>query len=487
MTASSELSTRSGYVFYPMEHLKRAAALLREGAHLLIRGLPGTGKSTFVRLLNNPEIQKRLGLDQDYLIVLFDGLDFARLSPSEIEDTMVKKLSRVRADSLGGESAKEASYSDLREALRGLKDRRLVLVLEGCDCSNLAMELCSDWFRIHKKYSPTLVLIPATTCVARACSLETNDQCVRMDLRLSPEQVQQFLAGALPELDMGSTIGEKVFHEIVDWVGGNLCLLDHACHWIMELHKNPLDVTKRWLSGKGGRTLFHELDLAQDIVQHLAKEAQRYPGISGWLACPTFRRIVYDMCSSDVQQLFVRWLTILDERERLILLALDELQRLSAQWQQEITKLSRKGFVQKQGDRYLIYPKMFNDYVSREDTTCSAGPFRLDVKDIQTVYVNGTPCRLSPGQACAFFRLLLQKNTLVSYGELYADLYAPYGHLDEDKVHEPDQLSVITVDLELDGLRKVLKVSEEIQRDPPNSDVPLRGYRLVVPPEGQAG
>ena len=48
MTVNGEPSTRSGYIFYPEERLREAAAHLKEQAHLSICGLPGTGKSTFV-------------------------------------------------------------------------------------------------------------------------------------------------------------------------------------------------------------------------------------------------------------------------------------------------------------------------------------------------------------------------------------------------------------------------------------------------------
>jgi len=202
-------------------------------------------------------------------------------------------------------------------------------------------------------------------------------------------------------------------------------------------------------------------------------------------AHPFFKRIVHELCLLDAQELFARWWKILDEREQMILLAIDELERLTYRWQGAIEKLVSKGFAQRHGGRSLIRSNMFSDYVSRQPAVHSAGPFRLDLKNIQTVYVGDTPCELSPGQACVFFRLFLHRNHVVPYSDLYADLYAPYVSVAEDRVYELDQSLVAAVDRELDQLCKSLKMSKEIEQVPPDGDTPLIGYRLAVSSKDQ--
>jgi len=467
-----------------MEHLKRAATLLREEAPLLVLGLPGTGKSTFVRQLISPEIRTRLGLDQGYRMVLLDGQELVHSSLEHIWGAIVTALNRSRSSHSVVCEAKDAqaiSYEHLKDALRSFRDYKLILILD--HWPDLPTEskgsIYERLFHLPPKYCPTLVVVP------NACILERGDQFVPIDLTLSPEQAKQFLVEALSQLDLCTAIEQGFFHEIVDWVGGNLYLLDRACYWTIKLHENPSDVTERWVSGKIRQSSFREWRLAEEMICQLAKgvSLEKCSGVNGEPSHPAFRRIVYEMCLLDAQELFARWLKTLSEREQIILLALDELQHLTPRWQSEMERLSTRGFVQRLEHRYLIRPKMFDDYISRKLTICSGGSFRFDLKNIQTIYVNDTPCKLSPEQACVFFRLFLQRNDIVPYSELYADLYTPYDHIIGVRMHELDQLSMIAVDLELDELRKTLKVDKEIERVPPDDDAPLRGYRLVVSTE----
>lgn len=481
MTGSIELSTRSGHVFRPMEHLRTAAAWLREGAHILVHGLPGTGKSTFVRQLILPEVRTELGLDQDYLMVLLDGQRFAHLSLEHIWGAIVAALNRSRSNFSAvceAEDVQETSYEHLADTFRGLRDHRLVLILD--HCSSLPAELeegvCRGLLCLPKRHCPTLVVIPKTDILER-------DQFVPLHLVLSARQAQQFVAQAFLRLSEDRTLENELADEIIGWVGGNLTLLDCACHWALKLRTNPVDVTMRWLSGKEGQRPFDRSRMAQYMAQQLTNEVHRYPGASSGQAGLTFKRIVYETCLLDMRQLFASWLETLGEREQLILLTLDRLQPMASRWPGEVAKLISKGLVQRQAGRYLLFPKMFHDHVSREPAVCSAGPFCLDLKNPQIVYVNDRPCNLSPEQACVFLRLFLERDDPVPCDELYADLHASYAHTAEYRMHGLDQLSLMVVDLELDELRRVLKVDKEIQRIPADNNASLRGYRLVVSPE----
>lgn len=484
MTGSIELSTRSGHVFRPTEHLRTAAARLREGAHLLVHGLPGTGKSTFVRQLILPEVRTELGLGQDYLMVLLDGRQFAHLSLEHIWGAIVAALDRSRSNFSAvceAEGALETSYEHLADTFRGLRDHKPVLILDHCSSLPAGLEegVCRGLLCLPKRYCPTLVVVPKTDILER-------DQFVPINPVLSPEQAQRFLAQTLLQLDVDRVLENELADEIVEWAGGNLSLLDCTCHWALRLRTNPLDIAMRWLSGKEGQRPFDKSPMAQYMVQQLTKAMKR-PGASSGQAGLTFQRIVYETCLLDARQLFASWLKTLGEQEQLILLALDGLQPLASRWPGEIAKLISKGIVQRQAERYLLFPKMFRDHVSREPAVCSAGPFRLDLKNPRTVYVNDRPCNLSPEQACVFLRLFLRRDDPASCDELYADLHASYVHTGEYRIHGLDQLSLMVVDLELDELRRVLKVDKEIERIPPDNDAPLRGYRLVVFPEDRNG
>jgi hypothetical protein len=426
-------------------------------------------------------------------MVLLDVQEFSDLSLDHIWGAIVTALNRARS-SLSAVCTREdvvkVSHGDLRNTLHGLKNYRPILIFDNCNCSSLLeRSLCYHLLILSKRSYPTLIVVPNPLYGARPCALETGDQFVPIDLALSPEPAQQFVVDALSETGMGTVPANELSHEIVDWVGGNLALLDCACHWTIKLSENPRKAVDLWLSTEGDLNRFWlspkegEWGPQRRRLGEVAASEER-PGGDVWLAHPTFRRIVYEMCLLDAQQLFARWLGILDERGHMILLAIDELQRLTPRWQSEIEGLSSVGFVQGQGGRYLIRPKMFSDYM-RQPTVHSAGPFRLDLKTLQTVYVRDTPCELSPGQACVFFRLFLHRNHVVPYGDLYADLHAPYVSVAEDRVYKLDQSSVAAVDRELDQLRKILKMSEEIERVPFDGDAPSTGYRLAVSPEDQ--
>jgi hypothetical protein len=453
VVVDSGLSTRSGHIFYPEERLRGAAAHLKEQAHISIVGLPGAGKSTFVRQLAAPEIRERLGLDRNYLMVLLDGHEFAHSSLEYVWGAILAALNRARSNLsvvCKKEDAQEISHEGLRGALRSFRNYRFILILDHCS-SLVHMEpeqsACCSLLHLDRRYSPTLVTVPDTPFHLPPCIPEVRDQFVPIDLTLSPQQALQFLDTALPQLDMDRALKDRLSREIVNWVGGNLYLLDSVCYW--------------------------------------AAKASEYP--SDRHTYPDFSRVVYESCLADAESLFAVWWKILDEREQMILLAMDELQRLTTVWQNIMGELSGKGLVQRQSDRYLVFPKMFSDYVSRQLATRDVGPFRLDLKRIQTVYVNGKPRNLSRGQACAFFRLFVHRNQVVPYGRLYADLHSPYVDIAENTMHEMDASSMMSVDRGLKELREALTAGKLVERVPPDDNIPLRGYRLAVSSLDQDG
>lgn len=448
MAVNSEPSTRSGHIFYPGERLREVATHLKEQAHVFICGLPGTGKSTFVRQLADLETRERLGLDRSYLMALLDGQEFAHSSLECVWGAILAAFDRARAslsEVCQREDARRVEYKGLKDAMRSFRRHRLVLVLD--NCSGLhegpGLAVCHDLLHLDIKHSPTLVVVPNLPF-----DQKIRDGFVRVDITLSPEQALRFLNQALPHLGIDSVVRNRLSLEIVDWVGGNLSLLDGVCYWATEVS---------------------------------ASIPNRY-------AYPDLDRAVYENCSKGAEPLFDKWWKTLNEREQMIVLAMDELQRLAVGWQNVMKELTGKGLVQEQGNRYLVSPRMFGDYVSKQPATQDAGPFRLDPKRIQTVYVNGKPCSLSRGQACAFFRLFVHRGQIVPYTHLFADLHTPYMSITGDKVHEADTSSMmLSVDRGLDELCKVLAVGGLIERVPPNAGIPLRGYCLAVSSPGQAG
>jgi len=448
VTVNSEPSTRSGHIFYPGERLREVAARLKDQAHVLICGLPGSGKSTFVRQLADREIRERLGLDRTYLMTLLDGHEFAHSSLEHVWGAILAAFHRARvslSEVCKRDDAQRVEYKDLKEALRSFRRNRLVLALDNCSGLHTGpgCTVCHDLLHLDIKHSPTLIIVPNLPC-----DQQIRDEFVTMDITLSPEQALRFLGLALPQLGVDSILRDRLSLEIVDWVGGNLSLLDSVCYWTARVIGNSLN---------------------------------RY-------AYPDLSRAVYENCLRDAEPLFAGWWQILDEREQMIVLAMDELQRLTVGWQNVMEELASKGLVQEQGDRYLVSPRMFGDYVSKQPTTRDAGPLRLDPKRLQTVYVNGKPCSLSRGQACAFFRLFVHRGQVVPYTHLFADLHTPYVSIAGDKVHETDTSSMmLSVDRGLDELCKVLAVGGLIERVPPDGGTPLRGYRLAISSPGQAG
>lgn len=331
MVTDSELSTRSGYTFYHEERLSQAAAHLKERAHISICGLPGTGKSTFVRQLISRETRKRFELDDGFLMVLLDGREFAHLPLEYIWGAICTALSCARSGSsvvCRKEGAQGVSYEDLKATLRSLKNYRVVVLLD--DCSSLPhiqpeQSVCCGFLHLDKRYSPTLVTAPNPPSVAPACIPEVRDQFVLMHLEISPEQALRFADGGLSRSVLDRDLRDRISREIVDWVGGNLYLLDRACYWA-------------------------------------AKESEI---LSTGHVYTDFSRTVYERCLKEAEQLFAAWWRILGEREQIILLAIDQLQRSAASWHSVTEALSGRGFVRRRSDRYLIHPKMFSDYVSR--------------------------------------------------------------------------------------------------------------------------
>ena len=447
MVTDSELPTRSGYTFYHEERLAQAAGYLRERAHISICGLPGTGKSTFVRQLADPEIRERLGLGQDYLMVLLDGQEFADAFPERVWGAILAAFNRARSslsEVCKKEDAQRVNYKDLKEALRAFRRYKLVLVLDNCSGlhTGSGRTVCHDLLYLDIKYSPTLIVVPNPPC-----NREERTEFVPIDVALSSEQALQFLDQALPQMNVDKASKDKLSREIVNWVGVNLSLLDGVCHWAAEVGGAP-------------------------------PNRRSYPG---------FGRAVYEDCFRDAEPLFEAWWEILQEHEQMVLLAMDELQRLTMCWRDVMKELSKKGLVQEQGDRHLISPRMFGDYVSKQHATHRAGPFQLNLKGIQTVDVDGKLRNLSRGQACAFFRLYVHRNQVVPYGRLYADLHSPYVDITEDEVQEMDASSMESVDRGLDGLRKTLAVDKWIERIPPDGEAPLVGYSLTVSSSSRGG
>ena len=448
MIVNSKPSTRSGHILYPGERLREVATRLKEQAHVFVCGLPGTGKSTFVRQLADLETRERLGLDRTYLMALLDGHEFAHSSLEYVWGAVLTAFSRARvslSEVCKREDAPRVEYKDLKDAMRSFRHSRLVLVLDNCSGLHAGpgWTVCHDLLHLDIKHSPTLIVVPNLPC-----DQKIRDEFVTMDITLSPEQALRFLDQALPQLGIDSVVRNRLSREIVDWVGGNLSLLDSVCYWTTEVSAN-------------------------------FPNRYAYPGLS---------RAVYENCLKDAEPFFAGWWQTLNEREQMIVLAMDELQRLTAGWQNVMGELVGKGLVQEQGDRYLVSPRMFGDFVSKQPTTRDAGPFRLDLKKIQTVYVNGKPCSLSRGQACAFFRLFVHRNQIVPYTHLFADLYTPHVSITGDKVHEMDTSStMLSVDRGLDELCKALTVGGLIERVPPDAGTPLRGYCLAVSSPGQAG
>jgi len=447
VAVNSELSTRSGYTFYPEELLRDAAAHLKEQAHISICGLPGTGKSTFVRQLADLEVRKRLGLDQNYLMVLFDGQEFAHSSLEHVWGAILAAFKRAcssLSEVCKKDDAQRVKEEDFKEALHNLRHYRLVLVLGNCSGLHMGPErnLCHNLLHLNIMHRPTLIMIRNP-----ACNREILSEFVPIDVTLSSEQALQFLDQALPQWGGDRALKNKLSREILGWVGGNLSLLDGVCYRAAEVGGN----------------------------------------LPSRRAYPDFSRAVYDSCLRDAEPLFAAWWRILEEREQMVLLAMDELQRLTTSWQDAMKELSRKGLVQEQGDRHLISPKMFSDYVSKQPATRSAGPFQLDLRRIQIVHVDGKPRSLSRGQACAFFRLIVHRDQVVSCSYLYADLHSPYGYITEDKMHEMDASSMESVDRGLDELRKTLTVDKLIERISLDDNAPLIGYRLAVSSPGQDG
>lgn len=478
-TGSVRLPTESRYIWERTEDLRKAADWLRKGAHLTIGGLPGTGKSTFVRQLVSSDVRERLCLGSEFLMVLLDGREFSGLSHEQIWGAIFGALQNARVSGVSQICTKRnlraTGYGELRGLFRSLRDMKSVVIFDHCSslCTVTGQCVCNDLLRLSKKRSLALVTVPTPLCSSNTCAGQDCDQLVPMWLPLlSPAQAGVFVSRALLSLDIGEDLKDDLQGRFVDWVGGNLSLLDSACDLTVKLVENYVDVVMfyYWPSWREKAQFRRETDASG----------------KGWRDDPTFKRILYELCSLDVQPLYTRWWSVLDDREKMILLAIDELQRIDPLWPEEIKGLIAKGFVRRQGERYVIHPKLWHDHILEQPATSRVGPFSFDLRDIQTVYVHGERRELSPEQAGVFFRLCLQRDHMVPYTHLYADLHAPYGDVIEDRGYPLDRFSIKAIDFDIDELRRALRVgSDVIQRVPYSRDALYSmsdGYRLAVSP-----
>jgi len=440
--------------------MKRVAALIqRERANLVINSLPGMGKSEFVSQLLLPENREALGLGQDYLVVLLDGRLFAGFSPGHVWGAVAEALKRARSyrssQICDARSDSVIDRDQLRSTLYGFSSYKLVLILDHCSslCTALGECICDDLLRRSPK-DTTLVTVPGSLSAIREAVGETCHSSVSLELRpVPPERAFRFLVDSLYPWAVNGDLELAFLGRIVDWVGGVPFLLRAVSDLLCQQldHATPQD------QGAGPAVLLLDRE---------------------------FRRQLYDKCRTIAKPFFDRWWDFLSKQDRMVLLLVDELRRRGLDLPKAIGEVSRQGAIRKIGNRYVVRPLLWKEYLSERSKAVYAKPFSIDLTFPQVVHVNGRRCELSFEQTNLFLHLLLQWDKEVYYDVLYKTLRPAYWSVAEDTAGSTAGFKMYTVDLVMDELRAALGVGPEIiARSPPSPAMRLEGYRLAVVPE----